>query len=418
MDNHTCLCYTVIIGVITIKTLIELFDESQIENVIAALNFMPEKVIFVGFDDVMTVDRTSALEKFFKLKGIDISLEYYVVKRDDYDDISDTLNNIVANNADCALDLTGGKELVLTAMGEVATNRDIPVFQFDINAGTIIKVKNCENIGVLPDVSMNISQCVTLNGGAVSYDDEGEVEWELSYDFKCDIETMWNISRKNSRAWNKQCLTFEDLQKFGEVTDGTFIRADLENIRKPYFNNVIIDKLINYGLIYDYKNNGHTVSFCCKNIQVKRCLFKAGNILELYTYMKLKEIEAKDPAFYNDIDVGVFVDWDGVFNAPDSDKKDTRNEIDIFVMRGIVPVFVSCKNGGVKKEALYELNTVAQKFGGEYAKRYLLCTYLSGDADSKEFIKQRAADMNIEIISGVHDLDKEGFIDMLKTRVI
>ena len=201
MDNHTCLCYTVIIGVITIKTLIELFDESQIENVIAALNFMPEKVIFVGFDDVMTVDRTSALEKFFKLKGIDISLEYYVVKRDDYDDISDTLNNIVANNADCALDLTGGKELVLTAMGEVAANRDIPVFQFDINAGTIIKVKNCENIGVLPDVSMNISQCVTLNGGAVSYDDEGEVEWELSYDFKCDIETMWNISRKNSRAW-------------------------------------------------------------------------------------------------------------------------------------------------------------------------------------------------------------------------
>ena len=94
---------------ITIKTLIELFDESQIENVVAALSFMPEKVVFVGYEDVMTSDRTSDLESFLKLKGINISLEYNIVKRDDYEDILSTLSGIVAKNTDCALDLTGRK---------------------------------------------------------------------------------------------------------------------------------------------------------------------------------------------------------------------------------------------------------------------------------------------------------------------
>ncbi len=403
---------------ITIKTLIELFDESQIENVVAALSFMPEKAVFVGYEDVMTSDRISDLESFLKLKGINISLEYNIVKRDDYEDILSTLSGIVDKNTDCALDLTGGKELVLTAMGEVAANRDIPVFQFNITDGTFIRVKNCDSIKNPSKVSMTISENVVLNGGAVSYGDEGEYRWDLTDDFKADIETMWAISRRNSVKWNKQCSTFEDLEKFGEFTGGTFIKADLDSIKKPYFNPEIIDKLIKNGLIYNYKNNGHTVSFSCKNKQVKRCLFKAGNILELYTYMYLKEIEATDKTFYDDIDVGVFVDWDGVFHNPDSDKKDTKNEIDIFLMRDIVPVFVSCKNGGVKKEALYELNTVAQKFGGEYAKRYLLCTYINNDAESREFILQRAADMNIQIICDVQKLEKEAFADMLKTRVV
>ena len=418
MDNQTSLCYTVNIGVITIKTLIELFDESQIENIVGLLSFAPEKVIYVGFEDVMTNDRISDLEKFLKVKGINISLEYNIVERDNYNNILNTLNNIVDKNHGCALDLTGGKELVLTAMGEVAAKRDIPVFQFNISDGTLLRVKNCENIGEPKKVSMSINENIILNGGAISYGDEGDCEWVLTDDFKSDIETMWEISRKNCAKWNKQCSTFEDLEKFGEISDGTYVKANLNCIKKPYFNYVIIDKLIKNGLIYDYKNNGHEVSFCCKNKQVKRCLFKAGNILELYAYMYLKEIEAKDPTFYDDIDVGVFVDWDGVFQSPDSEKKDTKNEIDIFLMRDIVPVFVSCKNGGVKKEALYELNTVADKFGGEYAKKYLLCTYINNNAESREFILQRAADMNIEIICDVHKLYKETFSDMLKTRVI
>ena len=44
--------------------------------------------------------------------------------------------------------------------------------------------------------------------------------------------------------------------------------------------------------------------------------------------------------------------------------QETKNEIDVMLMRGVVPVFVSCKNGAVKMDELYKLDTVAQRFGG------------------------------------------------------
>ena len=79
---------------ITIKTLIELFDSCQIENVIAGLRFLPQKIVFVSFKEVMTRKRISDLEKFFKIRNIDIVLECEIVGRYDYAAIYNKLNEI------------------------------------------------------------------------------------------------------------------------------------------------------------------------------------------------------------------------------------------------------------------------------------------------------------------------------------
>ena len=44
-----------------------------------------------------------------------------------------------------------------------------------------------------------------------------------------------------------------------------------------------------------------------------------------------------------DYAVGVIVDWDGV----DDSGAETSNEIDIMLVKGFTPVFISCKNGHV-----------------------------------------------------------------------
>ena len=46
------------------------------------------------------------------------------------------------------------------------------------------------------------------------------------------------------------------------------------------------------------------------------------------------------------------------------------------LMRGVIPVFVSCKNGAVDSNELYKLNTVADRFGSIYAKKIIAATYL------------------------------------------
>ena len=124
----------------------------------------------------------------------------------------------------------------------------------------------------------------------------------------------------------------------------------------------------------------------------------------------------EEPSFYDDIDVGIFVDWDGNIHNEACSQKDTRNEIDVILMKDLVPIFISCKNGEVKKEALYELSTMADRFGGEYARKVLLATYINNDDESRKAIKQRAQDMNISIIDNVDKMSKEDFIATLRKR--
>ncbi|MBQ3004644.1 MAG: hypothetical protein IJD88_01815 [Clostridia bacterium] len=68
---------------------------------------------------------------------------------------------------------------------------------------------------------------------------------------------------------------------------------------------------------------------------------------------------------------GVVIDWDGKLHDENTEKVlDTENEIDVLMMHGVIPVFVSCKSSSVDSNELYKLNTIAEKFGGPYAKKH------------------------------------------------
>lgn len=405
---------------IVIKTLIELFDSCQIENVIACLAFLPQKIVFVGFKEVMTKKRISDLERFFSLRGLDICLEYELVGRYDYDFIVDKLNGILDNNEDCCFDLTGGKELVLTAMGAVSAMRNVPMLQFNVRSGNLIRVQNCTHLAEPPKSSMLIRESVVLNGGEIVYDAKDEFDWSLTDDFKKDILTVWNICRRNCGLWNRQSNVFDSFERYGSLDDTLTVRVNLRHLADTKHDTLLhaptINQLISNGLIADYTLTGDVLTFRYKNRQVHRCITKAGNILELYTYMTAKQISADNPSLYADVDIGIYVDWDGIIHDSTDSVRDTRNEVDVILMHDLVPVYISCKNGEVHKEALYELSTVAQRFGGEYAKKILLTTYISNDAKSRRHLLQRARDMNIDVIEGVDKMSTQEFAETLRKR--
>ena len=403
-----------------IKTLIELFDACQIENVIAGLRFLPQKIVFVGFKEVMTKKRISDLERFFELRGLDILFEYEIVGRYDYEFIYNKLNDIIDKNEDCCFDLTGGKELVLTAMGAVSALRDVPMLQFNVRTGNLIRVKNCDDIIETEKSIMTINENVVLNGGSIVYEDKNDFKWELTPEFQRDIETIWEICKKNCGLWNRQSNVFESFEKFGIIDDEHRVSVDLKRMKEgkntTLLNARIINELTKNNLITDYTLEDDMLSFRYKNNQIRQCITKAGNILELYVYKTAQEIAVEDPSYYDDIDIGIFVDWDGIIHDGITVERDTRNEIDVILMRDLIPIFISCKNGEVHKEALYELSTVADKFGGEYAKKILLTTYVSSDVESRKYILQRARDMKIDVIEGVDKMNKDEFLSTLRKR--
>ncbi len=396
------------------KTLIELFDECQIENVIAGLKFLPEKIVFVGFKNVMTQKRISDVERLFKNRGLNTRFSYEIVGRYDYLAVYDKLCEITELNPDCAFDLTGGKELIIAAMGAVAALKDIPMLQFDVRTGRFIRIKNCEGIPEPPSVDLSFRETVALNGGAVVDKTEGDFEWKLTGDFKDDLQKIWDTCRSDCAEWNRQTNVLAGFEEPGQ--SGVNLTVKARKQRVPV-NGEFMKKLCREGLISDYREGSDFVSFRYKSDSVRRTLIKAGNILELYSYMLLKEITEEEPCYYDDILTGVVVDWDGVVYKSFRYPADTQNELDIVAMRDAVPVFISCKNGEVHKEALYELDTVAKKFGGKYAKKVLISTYVTFNEKGKMHLKSRARDMNVELIHGVDKLSREEFKDLLKNRI-
>jgi hypothetical protein len=177
----------------------------------------------------------------------------------------------------------------------------------------------------------------------------------------------------------------------------------------PYaFSPGIMFGLQKHGLIRDLVLQD-TVTFTFKNEQVKRCLTVAGQILELAIASRLRSITDKDGLpLYNDVRVGVVIDWDGEFHNEETENiYDTENEIDVLLMHGAVPVFVSCKNGIVTPEELYKLNSVAERFGGEYAKKILVATALNTLGETGNYLRQRAEDMHIRIVENIQQMDEE-----------
>ena len=112
---------------------------------------------------------------------------------------------------------------------------------------------------------------------------------------------------------------------------------------------------------------------------------------------------------FNETKLGATIEWQNRAGA-----YDTQNEIDVLTVSRNFPVFISCKNGGIKKEALYELDAVSRALGGVYTKKILVCTFISENASSREHFIKRAKDMNIHLIYDVHKKSFDQFLYFLK----
>lgn len=159
--------------------------------------------------------------------------------------------------------------------------------------------------------------------------------------------------------------------------------------------NKIFTEFKRYGLLSESKTESCEVSICFKNEQVRRALTKAGQILELYISMIAMSIkDDNDVPIYNDVRAGVYIDWDGNIE----EELNVVNEIDVILMKDLVPVFISCKNGQIDIDELYKLSAVAERFGGKYAKKVLIASELKKIGERVNYIKARAAELNIKIL--------------------
>lgn len=402
-------------------TVVEFFDKVSIDNMVSCITMEPDKVIFIGDRKTMNMYKNN-YESFLHNKGLDIELEYININRNSLADIVTVLEKIVEEDDYCVFDLTGGEDLVLVAMGIVYERykheKQIQMHRFNIVTGSIF---DCDSDGIMPyegEPEITVADLISLYGGTLLRNSRYDTHlWHLTDDFVSDVMYLWHTCKRNPGRWNAMVNTIASIITMYQNSEELFMSVSKSELKQKMAakskDYVWIPELAmdfeDNGIIEDFCDEEDHISFRIKNEQIKLLLGKAGTILEVA--MLILSLTCKDKngkSIFSDAETGVYIDWDSMIHKSSENIKDTVNEVDVVLMRGLRPVFISCKNGRTDDAELYKLKTVAERFGGPYAKKILVCSYLGNVSDeAKEYLRQRANDMDIDIIEGVHEISDE-----------
>jgi len=411
-------------------TYIEFFDRTAVENIAACLTFRPEKVIFVGSNLNTMYTHKAIYEEIAREHGLQTEfLNPKVVSKSNLKAGLRILQEIVDENEECVFDLTGGEEILCLALGMICAQnpeKNIRLHKFHLSNSQVV---DCDPEGnemfyAMPD--MTVRDQIRICGGDIVY---GNVESADTYPWKplprlqSLVSMLWELCNDDVSAWNAQMTVLAMLEEIGKREPGgltTTANVNVLSSKLSRNNNVFVmdEKLLGtlheWGLL-GWSVDADTVSVTYRDLEVRRIISKAGTILEMKVFMAAMGLrdENGDPV-YQDGQVGVMIDWDGEHHADgvsyDRYGKpvlDIENEIDVMLMHGAIPVFISCKNGGTDDQELYKFNTVADRFGEKYAKKALVVNGLPQRSSKAEYLRQRARDMGITLIERVQDMTEQ-----------
>lgn len=381
----------------------EFLSDEPIENLITSMRFKIGKAVYFGYHDSIEKLKDSTTN-FLKKYCDGEQAVFHAMSHTDVQSMMKTMRQAI----ECELglknkiyfDMTGGEDAILTAFGLLAGEYDTPMHRFDIPKDKITKLEEGSGRSIINDVPprdfhLDLDSYVEMYGGRINYNLHKDTKALDDAEFSEDIERLWSVEKDYTDEWNLLSIFLRnhmmpenslkvscDLKKTEDLLRSTNNRLNsLEQFNK------IMDRLGRAGLLKDLKHDDGVYCFSYKSKAVKECLRDGGSTLELYVYKRERETA-------DDCKVGVHLDWDGVLHYTPG--IDVLNEIDVMSIKGNIPTFISCKTGKMGPSntlhALYELETVAGRFGGKYARKVLVTS-----RDLQDVYLKRAEEMGIEV---------------------
>lgn len=401
-------------------TVIEFLDkDNRINNIAAVLCSKPDRVIYMG-DNKAWARQKEAITSLCTERGLPTEIQFKSIGERGDRAVSmavDFLEGVLEENQDTLIfDVTGGGNAVTLAAGIVYgrhAERGIQLHRYDLKSG---RVFDYDQDGFVPQGDkprLTVEELAQLSGGTIVTEEQkkdGTIQWDLQREnFLSDLVAMWDICRRNPGRWNVQTTALGVMQKLaGGPGDGLSLTVSSEAFevamreeRLHISLDAVYPELQAAGLLtLDTRKGNMAVTF--KSKQVMNCLTKAGSVLELMTFWAVQKTGR-----FGDVMTGVYLDWDGALR----EGPDVENEVDVLAMEGMQPVFISCKNGAVNADELYKLHTVATRFGGSEARKYLMLTGIRRMAEeNRRALMDRAQAMQIVVLSDLGQETAEGFL--------
>ena len=370
------------------NTLIELYDDRPLENVVGVEMFQPERVVYIcPKEAASSVVLQKRLRTYFEHRGLKPELVFLSASVYDTEAMLRRLRKAVEQYPDCTLDITGGTDAVLFASGLLCAETAIPVFTYSRKRNRFYNIQNAPFAANIPcNIVFNVEDCFRMAGGVMR---EGRTDNASLSRYMDDIEPFFQLYMKHRRDWVK-IVTF--MQKISPATpEGEFSLEitgpfRVKGERASYIDapQEALRDMEAIGLISDLQIvEEESVSFHYRDAQTRAWLRDVGIVLELYVYKA-----CLDSGLFHDVRTSAVVNWEG-----DERRNAVSNELDVMCTRGVVPVFISCKTGEAKTEALNELAVLRDRFGGGVARAAIVTAEKGGIP-----LRNRASELGIDVI--------------------
>ena len=370
------------------KTLIELYDDRPLENILAALTFRPERVVYVCPEEVAaSKHQARVLRRYYDFRGLPIQVEMLGASSYNAADMLLRLREAAEKYDDCVLDITGGTDAALFAAGQLTAELPMPVITysrrrnsfFDISHSHAAEADKC-------DVTFSVDDFFLMAGGSVR---EGRVDNAVLEQYKNDIEPFFELFLRHRKKWNSLVTYMQRISQCDKFTEPPMAVQGAYQVKGEHGSRVnapeeALRDLERIGFLSGLSiERGRSVSFRFRDAQIRTWLRDVGSVLELYVYQS-----CLDSRLFADVRTSVIVDWEG-----QAGRDCVTNELDVMAASGVIPVFISCKTCEVKTEALNELAILADRFGGQMAKAAIVTAERGGGA-----MRNRAAELGIAVI--------------------
>ncbi len=372
------------------KTLIELYDDRPIENVLASEVFRPDRTVYLCPAQAAQDKRMQEkLREYFAHCGLETELVFLESSIYSSEKLLKQLKSVTEKYEGCILDITGGTDAGLFACGQLCSASDLPAFTYSRRRNCFYDIHNAPFASDLPcTVKHTVEDCFLMAGGAMRM---GRVDNAVLDQYIDKFDPFFRLYLRHRSQWNKVVQYF---QVSSQMPKGQPIPLEVE---APYtvkgdrgsridVSEACLRDLEKLGFLHDVSVSREKVSYAFADLQIRSWLRDIGSVLELYVYKA-----CLDTGLFNDVRTSAVVDWEGDFK-----QDNVTNEIDVMAMQGILPAFISCKTCEVTTEALNELAILRDRFGGNGAKAAIVTA-----RNCRAITRHRASELDIDVI----DLD-------------
>lgn len=372
------------------KTLIEILDYEQTENIICPLVFDFDRIIYLYDKNHDHVKKRRLLEHLLNLKGLN-HVQFLEVGENS----ESIFQKLSLNNPDAVFNLSNGSRTLLVKMARYCEKTNQRCFTLNFQRKTFNNLQGCEELQKQFKVPhLSIENIVELSGGEILK--SAHTLPEMNTEMKADMLTIIDIMNSNSNAWTKLLGQFAKLISEQDPDDCSIwmdwpIEKHLQKLLKELKQKQIVR----------FYEHGNRIRVVFKNRTLMKMFSDSGAWLEYQSYL-----ECLDSGLFDDVRISTVVDW----NKESDDRNDPTCEIDLVVVKNCIPAFVSCKMNKCTALDLYEVKLLSQKLGGTLGRAAVISKAPALKAGEPLYLK--AMELGITLI-GSNEIESGKIAELL-----